>query len=111
MTDVTTMRTLSYLRYAVRTRIALRYPRHKLASDGTLFDPGQAVVTPSSIKAELISLFRQWESAGLVEGFDQFKDDLIVERSTTDANRVDMRMSPDLMNQFRVFAGQVQFLL
>lgn len=109
--DITTMRTLSRLRFDVRARIALKYPRHKLANDGTLFDPGQAVVTPSSIKAELISLFRLWEANGLVEGFDQFKDDLLVERNSTDVNRVDMRMSPDLMNQFRVFAGQLQFLL
>jgi len=109
--DITTMRTLSRLRFDVRTRIALRYPRHKLASDGTLFDPGQAVVTPSSIRAELISLFRSWEGLGLVEGGVQFKEDLIVERNASDVNRVDMRMSPDLMNQFRVFAGQLQFLL
>lgn len=109
--DVTTLRTLYRLRYDVRTRIALKYPRHKLANDGTLFDPGQAVVTPSSIRAELISLFRSWESSGLVEGGVQFKEDLIVERSSSDVNRVDMRMSPDLMNQFRVFAGQIQFLL
>ena len=109
--DVTTLGTLSYLRYAVRTRISLKYPRHKLASDGTLFDPGQAVVTPLAIKGDLLGLFREWERAGLVENFDQFKEDLIVERNAGDANRLDMRMSPDLMNQFRGLAGQIQFLL
>lgn len=109
--DITTLRTSARLRFDVRARIALKYPRHKLANDGTLFDPGQAVVTPSTIRSELISLFRFWEAIGLVERFEQFKQDLIVERNATDVNRVDMRMSPDLMNQFRVFAGQVQFLL
>jgi phage tail sheath gpL-like len=109
--DVTVMRTLAQLRWEVRTRIALRFPRSKLADDGTLFDPGQAVVTPSSIKSELISLFREWESRGLVEDFDQFKDELIVERNVTDRNRVDMRMGPNLINSFIVFAGQIQFLL
>jgi phage tail sheath gpL-like len=109
--DVETMRTLAYLRYSVRARIALKFPRHKLADDGTLFDPGQAVVTPSSIRSELISLFRDWERAGLVEDFEQFKDELIVERDANDQNRVNMRMGPNLINQFRVFAGQIQFLL
>lgn len=109
--DITTLRTISYIRYAFRTLISLKYPRHKLAADTTLFSPGQAIVTPSVIRAELISLFRAWEFSGLVENFDQFKEDLIVERSTSDVNRVDVRMSPDLINQFRVLAGQIQFLL
>lgn len=109
--DICTMRTLDYLRYSQNARIALRFPRHKLADDGTRFGPGQAVVTPSIIRAELLQLFTEWETDGLVEGWEQFTDDLLVERNATDTNRVDVRMSPDLMNQFRVFAGQIQFIL
>lgn len=109
--DVETMRTLAYLRFSVRARIALRYPRHKLANDGTRFGPGQAIVTPNVIRAELIGLFREWEFAGLAEGFEQFKADLIVERNGSDPNRVDAIIPPDVINQFRVFAGQVQFRL
>jgi phage tail sheath gpL-like len=109
--DVTTMRTLATLRLQVRARIAQRFPRHKLANDGTNFDPGQAIVTPSVIKSELLTLFRQWEGAGLVENFEQYLEDLIVERDANDPNRVNARMSPDLMNSFIVFAGQIQFLL
>lgn len=109
--DVETMRTLAYLRYSVRSRIALKFPRHKLADDGTRFGPGQAIVTPSVIRAELIALFRQWEEAGLAENFEQFKNDLIVERNTADPNRVDAIIPPDTINQFRVFAGQIQFRL
>jgi phage tail sheath gpL-like len=109
--DVTTMRTLAYLRYSVRARIARKYPRHKLAGDGTRFSPGQAVVTPKVIRAELISLFTQWEAAGLVEDIEQFKADLIVERNQSDPNRVDAIIPPDVINQFRVFAAAVQFRL
>ena len=82
-----------------------------MANDGTLFAPGQAVATPKIIKAEIIHLFREWESAGLVEGFDQFKDDLIVERNAGDPNRVDALIPPDVVNQLRVFAGLIQFRL
>lgn len=109
--DVTTMRTLAYLRYTVRARIALRYPRHKLANDGTTFGPGQAIVTPSVIKAELIALFKEWELAGLAEGIEQFKRELIVQRNSADPNRVDAVIPPDVVNQFRVFAASVQFRL
>ncbi len=109
--DIETMRTLAYLRYSVRSRIALKFPRHKLANDGTRYGAGQAIVTPQIIRAELLALFRQWEDAGLAEGFDQFKTDLIVERNTTDPNRVDAVIPPDVINQFRTFAAQVQFRL
>lgn len=109
--DIMTPRTLAALRYTQRVRIALRFPRHKLAADGTAFGAGQAIVTPSIIKGELLALFKEWEDVGWVEGFDQFKRDLIVERNTTDVNRVDVLMSPDLVNSFMVYGAQIQFLL
>ena len=109
--DVETISTLSYLRYSVRARISQRFPRYKLASDGTNIAPGQAIVTPKIIKAELIALFRDWEERGLVEDFDQFKNDLLVERNSMDQCRVDVLLPPNLVNQFRVFAAQVQFRL
>jgi phage tail sheath gpL-like len=109
--DIETLRTLAYLRFSVRARIALKFPRHKLASDGTRYGAGQAVVTPSVIRHELLALFTQWESAGLAENYDQFATDLLVERSTTDPNRVDAVIPPDVINQFRVFAASIQFRL
>lgn len=109
--DIMTVRGLAALRYTQRARIALRFPRHKLASDGANFGPGQAIVTPKLIRAELLALFKEWELAGWVEGFEQYKTDLIVERSSSDPNRVDVRNSPDLINNFMVFASQIQFLL
>jgi phage tail sheath gpL-like len=109
--DVETLKTLAYLRYDLRTMISLRFPRHKLADDGTAFARGQNVVTPGTLRAEIIARFKQWEAAGLVEGVDQFKQDIIVVRSTTDPNRVDALLPPDLVNQFRVLAAQIEFLL
>lgn len=109
--DVETMRTIAYLRFSVRARIALKFPRHKLANDGTRFGAGQAIVTPNVIRAELVALFAQWEEAGLAEGMEQFKRDLIVEREPSDPNRVNAIIPPDVVNQFRVFAAQVQFRL
>lgn len=109
--DVNTLATLAYLRYSVSAVILSKYPRHKLADDGTEYGAGQAIVTPNVIRAELISLFKDWELAGLAEGIDQFKADLIVERDAGDVNRINAIIPPDVINQFRVFAGKVQFRL
>jgi phage tail sheath gpL-like len=109
--DINTTATLAYLRYAVRARIAQKFPRHKLADDGIAFGIGQFVVTPKIIKAELVALFREMEEAGLVENLEQFKADLLVERDATDRNRINALIPPNLVNQLRVFAGLVEFRL
>ena len=109
--DLNTPLTLAYLRLAVRSRILAKFPRHKLAGDDARFSTGQAIVTPKVIRAELIALFRELEEAGLVENLDQFAADLVVERDATDPSRVNALIPPDIVNQFRVFAGRVEFRL
>lgn len=109
--DLETKWTVDYMRYAFRARIALRFPRHKLADDGTNFAPGQAVATPNIIRAELLDVARDLELAGILEGFETFKKDLLVTRSISDRNRVNCVLPADVVNQFRVFAASVQFIL
>lgn len=109
--DVNTMFTLGYLRYDFRAALLSRYPRHKLADDGTRFGPGQAVITPSIGKGFACARFRMWEQAALVENFSQFKRELICERNASDPNRLDWLLPPDLINQMRVHGVQIQFRL
>lgn len=109
--DINTPATLSYIRYATRTRIQQRFPRHKLADDGTRFAPGQAVVTPSIVRNQLLALFTELEEKGLVENFERYKETLIVERNADNRNRLDVLSHPDLINQFRLMAMQIQFVL
>ncbi len=109
--DATTLLTLLYLRYDWRRRIQTKYSRHKLANDGTRFASGQAIMTPLLGKGEALGWFREMELLGLVEGFDQFKRDLICERNASDPNRLDWLLSPDLINQLIVGAAQIQFRL
>lgn len=109
--DATTMLTLLYLRYSFRVRMQARYPRHKLANDSTRLGSGQAVITPKLGKAEAITWFREMEELGLVEKFDDFKRDLVVERSVSDPNRLEFLLPPDLINQLLVTAAQIQFRL
>lgn len=111
LADIEPKLILSYLRYDFVTRWTVKFSRHKLANDGTRFGPGQSVMTPKTAKAELTSIFSDWEEKGLVEGVDQFKRDLIVERNTSDPDRLDIQMPPDLINQLRTTAAQIAFLL
>jgi phage tail sheath gpL-like len=109
--NLTTMHSLAAIRFTLRARIQGKYPRHKLVDNGTNFGAGQAVVTPDIIKAEILSLFGEWEELVWVEDLLQFSDELIVERNSGDRDRLDARLGPNLANQFRVFAAQIQFLL
>ncbi len=107
--DVTTVKTVAYLRYDTNTHISLRYPNWKLADDGTNVSRGDNVMTPSTMRSTLIGRFKKWEEQGLVEGLDQFKRDLIIERDDNDPNRLNAIIPPDIINNMRVFAGSLQF--
>lgn len=109
--DVNTLLTLMYLRYSWRNRILAKYPRHKLASNGTRLGPGQSVVTPKLILGEAYGWFRDMEDLGLVEDFDTFKANATAERNGSDPNRVDVLLPPDLINQLIVTATQIAFRL
>jgi len=109
--DANTLLTLSYIRYDWRVSMLNKYPRSKLAGDDARFGAGQKIITPKIGKSEAVAKFREWEELGLVEGFDQFKRDLIVERNASDPNRLDFLMSPDLVNSLTVLGTQIGFLL
>jgi len=108
---VPTLATLAALFRSQRHAITSKYPRHKLADDGTRFGAGQAIVTPKIIKAELVAQYRADEFLGRVENAQAFKKNLIVERNANDANRIDVLYPPDLINQLRIFAVLAQFRL
>ena len=109
--DSTTLYTLAEIISRLKTAITSKYPRHKLANDGTRYGAGQAIVTPSVIKSELIAQYQKMEEEGLVENADLFAKYLIVERDANDVNRINVLLPPDLVNQLRIFALQAQFRL
>ena len=108
---VTTLATLAKLLRNQKQAITSKFPRSKLADDGTKFGPGQAIVTPGIIKAELVSEYQMDMWNGLVENLSAFKAHLMVERDPNDPNRVNVLYPPDLINQLRIFAVLAQFRL
>ncbi|WP_295379551.1 phage tail sheath subtilisin-like domain-containing protein [uncultured Pseudacidovorax sp.] len=109
--DSETLHTLAYVLRRLRSRITTKYPRHKLADDGTRYGAGQAIVTPSVIRGEIAAEYAELEELGIVENAEAFAKNLVVERSPTDPNRVNVLYPPDLINQLRVFAVLAQFRL
>ncbi|WP_429186328.1 phage tail sheath subtilisin-like domain-containing protein [Aeromonas veronii] len=109
--DVQTPATLSYIRYGWVQRVQKMFGRHKLGNDGTRYAPGQPIVTPKILTTQALAYFTELEKKGLVENFEQYKATLIVERNADNPNRLDMLGHPDLINQFRIMANQVQFIV
>lgn len=98
--DITTIRTLDYVRKACRERVALRFPREKLSSK-----------TPPKVKSELLDVLFKLEDLEIVEEVDANKDGLIVERDLQDPNRLDAKIPTDVVNGLHVFAGRIDLLL
>ena len=111
--DVQTLATLSEIRYQYKTRMYNRFisPRFKLADNTFPVQPGSYVATPSLIRGEIIALFSELQSVGLIENLEDFIENLIVERNSTDRNRVDVLLAPTLIGQFRMLATKIEFLL
>lgn len=110
--DLNAVYTLIAIGYDVQTHFRNKFPRHKLASDGANFGDGDFVITPKVGKAELVDLATNWESPnGWIEGLDAFIKAIVVERNASDETRLDLKINPDLMNQFRIGGLLAQFLL
>ena len=109
--DSTTLFTAMAVQRRLESTITGKFGRHKLANDGTPFGAGQAIVTPSIIRGELIAVYGAMVKLGWVENAVAFAANLIVERNADDPNRVDVLFPPDFINQLRVLAVLNQFRL
>jgi len=99
---------LMELRYTFNQWILSKYPRAKLANNADVIEEGQQVMTPTVGKSEAIAWFKVKEREGKVENLPLFIKQLVVRR---DVNRLEWLLPPDLMNQFIVGSGDMQFQL
>lgn len=109
--EIETMFTLVFVLRALAAVVTSRYARVKLAADGTKFAAGSAIVTPSTVRADLIAEYKQLELQGLVQDTATFADGLIVEQNATNPNRLDVLWPGILIDQLRIFAVLAQFRL
>lgn len=98
--DLTSIRTLYYVRTACRERIRLRFPRSKLSSR-----------TPAAVRSELLDVLKKCEELEILEEVDANADALVVERSLQDVNHLNAAIPADVVNGLHVFAGRIDMLL
>lgn len=109
--DAETLFNLAYCLRRLESVVTSKYGRVKLASDNTRFAPGSNIVTPKTIKADLIAEYRSMEYDGYVQNGDAFKAGLIVQQNTSNPNRVDVLWPGILIDRLDVFALLAQFRL
>lgn len=98
--DVTTVRTMDYLRKALRTRLALRFPRDKATAR-----------TLARIRSEVIEVLGQLESLEIVENVRANLPAVIVELDSQEVGRANVRVPADVVNGLHVIAGVVDLIL
>ena len=109
---VETMYTLMGVLRDMAGVITSKFPRAKLAADGTRFAPGSNIVTPNTIRGALIAEFQHLEfDLGWVQNSKAFAAGLIVEQNTQNPNRVDVLWPGELINQLNIVAVLAQFRL
>lgn len=106
--DSETLRIIFYLRYDMRAMVAQKFPRAKLGDNGAL---GKGVVTPDIMRDQLIARAVGWHEAGYIEDLAGFKKNVLVQRSSTDTERLNSRIPANVINGLRINAGQIQFIL
>ncbi len=109
--EIETMFQLMFLMRDLATYVTSKYPRVKLAADGSRLAPGTGVVTPSSIKQDMIAHYNDLCYQGLAQDPAGFAANLIVEQDASNPNRLNFLWPGTLMDQLRVFATLAQFRL
>lgn len=98
--DITTIRTLDYVRKAVRERISLRFPREKLSSR-----------TPEAVRDQILDVLYKLQDLEIVEEVEANESGVICERDLQDVNRLNAKIPTDVVNGLHVFAGRIDLLL
>jgi phage tail sheath gpL-like len=109
--QVETLYNLAYILRFLQAVVTSKYSRVKLAANGTAFAPGSAIVTPNTVKADLIAGYQQLVFQGEAQNAAAFAAGLIVQQNATNPNRLDVLYPAILIDQLRIFALLAQFRL
>lgn len=109
--QVETLFTLMYVMRYLRNQITSKFGRMKLAKAGTRFAPGLAIVTTTTIRAEMIAQYKYLEYNGYVQDPEAFAKGLVVAQDESNPNRVNVLWTGTLINQLRILALINQFRL
>lgn len=98
--DLTSIRTLDYVRYAIEQRIELRFPRSKLNNRVAV-----------KVRSEILDVLYRLEEKEVIENVDVHKANLLVVRNSDDVNRLDCQIPADVVNGLHVVANRIDLIL
>lgn len=109
--EVETLYTLAYVLRYMKSAVTSNFARVKLGSTSDTYDPGADVVTTETIRSFLLAAYQDLVYNGFCQNYAEFADGLLVERNSTNVNRVDVLWPGVLINQLRIMALLAQFRL
>lgn len=95
--DLTTIRTLDYVRIAWRTRMSQRFPNGGKLTDRRLLQ----------IKSETLDVLYALEGLEMVENIDAYKDQVIVVRNARDDTRADASIPAPVVRGLHILTGTI----
>jgi phage tail sheath gpL-like len=98
--DISTIRTLDYVREAIRNRVRSQFGSSKLT-----------VRVRSAVRSEVLVVLKQLEDLEIVEYVDDNKAGVIAEIDSTDVTRLNVKIPVDVVNGLHVFAGRIDLIL
>ena len=101
--DIQVIRTLDYIRTALKARIDSKYRRVKIAD----LARGPNTTDPDKIRADVLDVLYALEQAGYVENVEDNQDGVVVERNDADVNRVDIQLPADVVDGLHVVAARI----
>jgi len=98
--DITTVRTLDYVRAQIRTRLALRFIRAKLSTK-----------TPARVVSQVLDVLYLLEQLEIVQNVAQYKAGVIAEIDTQTQGQIDVKVPANVVQGLHVIAGVVDLIL
>ncbi len=110
--SLNTVMIMSYYRRSVINRFQIKFPRHKLATNG---HPASGfagnVVTPETAETEFLAHYQLMVEAGIMDDYDGYKADLLSNKNTQVRGRLDVFDQPRPIDQLHQLAVRSAFRL
>lgn len=109
--DINVAEVMERIRYEQRMGAIQRFRGTVAAKTDEGFRPGLPITTEDSVRAFLLSLYKHTLMAeyGWVQGYDYYKDSLIVEQDPQNPSRFNFRDNPVVNSPFYILAGRAVF--
>lgn len=98
--DLTTIRTLDFVRKAIQTRQRLRFPRAK-----------NSARIVAKVRSEILDVLYQLENEEVIENVDAWKSRLVVMRNAQDPTYLDLEIPTDVVNGLHVIRNKITLIL